>query len=92
MAPNMATSPAARKVPMTSMDDQDARWQSNETEPSPGHIISWLATVLAVLIVIFAVGDFFISWALGYPILRIVALIAAIAVWLTGRVCRGLMA
>ena len=64
----------------------------SETEVRPGRIIYWLATVLAGLIVIFVAGDFFISWAQGYPILRVVALIAAIVVWLIGRTCRSLLA
>jgi hypothetical protein len=42
--------------------------------------------------VIFVAGDFLISWAQGYPILRVVALIAAIVIWLVGRTCRSLMA
>jgi hypothetical protein len=46
--------------------------------------------VVAALMVIFAVGDFFISWAQGQPILRIVALVAAAVVWLIGRTCRSL--
>jgi len=81
-----------QKVPMIWMNDEDAWWQSSETEARLGRAFYWLATVLVGLIVIFVTGDFFISWAEGYPILRVVALIAAIVVWLIGRTCRSLMA
>jgi hypothetical protein len=56
-----------------------------------GRVLYWLATIVAGLIVIFAVGDFFISWAQGTPILRIVALVAAAAVWLIGLICRSVL-
>ena len=52
----------------------------------PGRVLYWFAT--AALILIFAVADFFISWARGQPILRIVAFVAAAVVWLIGRACR----
>ena len=52
-------------------------------------MLYWFATAVATLIVIFAVADFFISWAQGEPILRIVAFVAAAVVWLIGRACRS---
>jgi len=55
----------------------------------PGRMLYWFATAVATLIVIFAVADFFISWAQGEPILRIVAFVAAAVVWLIGRACRS---
>jgi hypothetical protein len=63
----------------------------HEGELTVGRVLYWLATVVAVLIVIFAVGDFFIGWAQGTPILRIVAFIAAAVAWLIGRICRSLL-
>jgi hypothetical protein len=74
---------------MTWINENDARW---EPELNVGRVIYWLTTIIAVLIVIFAVGDFFINWAEGAPILRIFAFVAAAAVWLIGRVCRSLLA
>jgi hypothetical protein len=56
-----------------------------------GPTVYWLATIIAALIVVFAVADFFISWAQGAPIVRIVAFVAAAAVWLIGRICRALL-
>jgi hypothetical protein len=56
-----------------------------------GRALYWLATVVACLIVIFALGDLFISWAQGTPIIRIVAFIAAAVVWLIGLTCRSLL-
>jgi hypothetical protein len=41
--------------------------------------------------VIFAVADFFISWAQGVPIVRMVALTTAAAIWLIGRACRAVL-
>jgi len=58
---------------------------------TPGRVLYWLATIIAGLIVVFAVGDFFISWAQGTPILRIVALVAAAAVWVIGLICRSVL-
>jgi hypothetical protein len=50
-----------------------------------------LATIIAAIMVIFAVADLFIGWAQGAPIVRIVALVAAAIVWLIGRFCRSLL-
>jgi hypothetical protein len=63
----------------------------HEGELTMGRVLYWLATIVAGLIVIFAVGDFFTSWAQGTPILRIVAFIAAAVVWLIGLICRSLL-
>jgi hypothetical protein len=62
-----------------------------ERELTAGRVLYWFATIVAGLIVVFALGDFFISWAQGTPILRIVALVAAAAVWLIGLICRSLL-
>ena len=74
---------------MAWINENDARW---EGELNAGRVIYWLTTTIAVLIVIFAVADFFINWAEGAPILRIFAFIAAALVWLIGRICRSLLA
>jgi hypothetical protein len=78
---------------MTWIDNDDVRWEGDGRQtssgPGPGHIFYWLATIVAALMVIFVVADLFISWAQGQPILRIVALTAAVAVWLIGRACRS---
>jgi hypothetical protein len=55
------------------------------------HSLYWLATIIAVVMVVFAVADFFVGWAQGAPILRIFAFIAAAAVWLIGRALRALL-
>jgi hypothetical protein len=69
-------------------------WWEPGAEPSPwfspGLILYWLATIVAVLMLISAYGNLFISWVQGRPILEIVALIAAIIVWFIGRACRSL--
>jgi len=72
------------------MNNDDAWWQPGDSGPTAGRIFYWLATAVAALIVIFAVADFFISWAQGQPILRIVAFVAAAMVWLIGRACRSI--
>jgi hypothetical protein len=69
---------------MAWINQDDAQW-----EPRAFY---WLMTVIAAFIAIFAVGDFFISWAQGAPILRVVALIAALVVWLIGFICSPLPA
>ena len=78
--------------PMIWKNNKDAWRQSSETVAGSVHVFYWLTTVVAGLIIILVAGDFFISWAQGYPILRVVALIAAIFIWLIGRTCRSLMA
>jgi hypothetical protein len=69
-------------------------WEEPGAEPSswfsPGLIFYWLATIVAVLMLISVFGNLFISWAQGRPILEIDALIAAIIVWFIGRACRSL--
>jgi hypothetical protein len=73
---------------MAWIDDEDAWRQPGDRGSNPGRVLYWFATAVAALIVIFAVADFFISWAQGQPILRIVAFVAAAVVWLIGRACR----
>ena len=73
------------------ISEHDARWNGGDAL-NAGRVIYWLTTTIAVLIVIFAVADFFVNWAEGAPILRIFAFIAAALVWLIGRICRSLLA
>ncbi|MGN6750453.1 MAG: hypothetical protein ACTHJS_17855 [Xanthobacteraceae bacterium] len=70
----------------------DEIWQEPaDTGLHAGQTLYWLAAVIAALIVVFALADFLISWAQGAPIVRIVAFMAAAAVWLIGRICRALL-
>jgi hypothetical protein len=71
----------------------DEWWQSTERQAalSAGRTLYWFATLIAAVIVVFVAGDVFISWAQGAPIVRIVALIAALAVWLIGCICRAVL-
>ncbi len=69
----------------------DESWREPETPLSAGRTFYWLATIIAAVMVIFAVDDFLIGWGQGAPIVRIVALIAAAMVWLIGRICRALL-
>jgi hypothetical protein len=71
-------------------DDEDRRDRGGGGLRA-GPTVYWLATIIAALIVVFAVADFFISWAQGAPIVRVVAFVAALAVWLVGRICRALL-
>jgi hypothetical protein len=76
---------------MAWINDDGSRREPGEIELSVGRILYWLATIVAALMAIFAVADFFISWAQGAPIVRIFAFVAAAAVWLIGRLCRSLL-
>jgi hypothetical protein len=77
---------------MASIEDEDTWWETGESGPNAGPALYWLATIIAALIVIFAIADFFINWAEGAPIVRIFAFITAAAVWLIGRACRAVLA
>jgi hypothetical protein len=72
------------------IDEKDWR-ERGGTGLHAGRTLYWVATIFAALIVVFAVADFLISWAQGTPIVRVVAFIAAAAVWLVGRICRALL-
>ena len=76
---------------MAWIDDDDTRWEPDKIGLSVGRILYWLATIIAVVMVVFAVADFFVGWAQGAPILRIFAFIGAAAVWLIGRALRALL-
>ena len=69
-------------------------WTNSDVRREPalvGRTLYWLATIVAALMVVFAIADFFIDWAHGAPILRIFAFVAAAAVWLIGRALRALL-
>ena len=86
------TAPAvAREAVMAWANNDDVRWEPGEISLSSGRTFYWLATLVATIVVIFAIADFFISWAQGAPIVRIVALVAAATVWVIGRACRALL-
>ncbi len=51
----------------------------------------WLTDAVAAIIAIFVVVDFFIGLAQGYPIIRVVALIAALVICRIGRIGRSLL-
>ena len=61
-----------------------------KTDLTAGRVFYWLATIIAALMFVFVVGDFFIGWAQGTPIVRVFALSAAVLVWLTGLALRPL--
>ena len=82
---------AAREAAMAWTNNDDARWEGGETPLNAGRTLYWLATIVAALLVVFAIADFFIGWAQGAPILRIFAFVAAAAVWLIGRALRALL-
>jgi hypothetical protein len=54
-----------------------------------GELIYWTATVVAGLIVIFVVWGYLQNSNEGYPVIPVVPLLFAGAIWLAGRVCRG---
>jgi hypothetical protein len=81
---------AAGEVAMARIHDE-SWWEPGETSLSVGRTLYWLATIIAAVMVMFAVADFFVGWAQGAPIVRIVALGAAVIVWLIGRFCRALL-
>jgi hypothetical protein len=65
--------------------------ESGQAALNAGRTLYWFATLIAAVIVVFVVADVFISWAQGAPIVRIMALIAALAVWLIGCICRAVL-
>ena len=71
--------------------DDESRWEPRESGPRAGRMLYWLTTTVAAFILVFAVADFFISWAQGAPIVRVVAFVVALAVWLIGWIFRALL-
>ncbi len=72
-------------------NDHDVRWDTVETELTVGRVLYWLTTIIAGLMFVFVLGDFFISWAQGTPIVRVFALAVAMLVGLIGRALRVLL-
>lgn len=68
---------------------RDAPWEPEDRRPGLGRLLYWLASTIAVVILVFAIGDLFVSWMQGRPILHIVGFAAAAVVWLIGRLCRS---
>ena len=60
----------------------DARW---------GELLYWMATILAGLIVVVVLTGYFSNAAAGEPIIPVVALLLAGAIWLIGWVCRNVI-
>ena len=75
---------------MTWIDDEVWR-EPGDSGLHAGPTLYWFAVIIASLIVVFALADLAISWAQGQPVVRVVAFIAAVAVWLIGRICRALL-
>src|SRR5262249_5474012 len=88
-AMNLSPLSPAREAAMAWTNNDDVRWDPGETSLNAGRTLYWLATVIAAVMVIFAIADFFISWAQGAPIVRVFALVAAALVWLIGRALRA---
>ena len=76
---------------MTWTNNDDVRWEPGESRFRAGPTLYWFAAIIAALMFIFAVADFFISWAEGTPIVRVFALVAAALIWLVGRALRALL-
>jgi hypothetical protein len=54
-----------------------------------GEVIYWAATIIASLIVVFVVWGYVQNTDEGYPVIPIVPLLFAGAIWLAGRACRN---
>jgi hypothetical protein len=53
-----------------------------------GELIYWVATIVAGLIVVFVVWGYVSNIEEGDPVMPIVPLLCAGAIWLAGRACR----
>ena len=61
----------------------DTRW---------GEIFYWAGTFIAGLLVLWVIWSFVFNAELGEPIIRIVPLVLAAAIWLAGWACRRFLA
>jgi hypothetical protein len=50
---------------------EDAPSEPENRGPGAGRVLYWLASTIAAVILVFAIVDFFTSWAEGHPILHI---------------------
>ena len=57
-----------------------------------GEALYWTATIFVVLIVVWIVWGYMYNVSKGEPIIPIVALLFAAAIWLAGRACRFVLA
>jgi hypothetical protein len=57
-----------------------------------GEILYWLATIIAVLIVVWVVGNYVFNIDRAYPVIPILPLVLAGAIWLVGWACRYVLA
>lgn len=57
-----------------------------------GEALYWTATIFVVLIVVWIVWGYMYNASRGDPIIPIVALLFAAAIWLVGRACRFVLA
>ena len=74
---------------MTRLYHQGAWWEPEDRGPGAGRVLYWFASMIAFVILVFAITEFLISWAQGHPILHIMGFAAAVVVWLIGRFCRS---
>jgi hypothetical protein len=57
-----------------------------------GEALYWTATIFAALIVVWVVWGSMYDISRGEPIIPVVALLFAAAIWLVGRTCRYMLA
>ncbi len=58
----------------------------------PGEVLYWTSTVIAGLIVLLVVANYMSNTGMGEPIIRIIPLLLAAAIWLVGWVGRRVFA
>ncbi len=58
--------------------------------PSWAEIFYRACTILAGVLVLLTVADFLNKVSYGYPMIPVVPLVLAVAIWLIGRYCRHL--
>jgi hypothetical protein len=57
-----------------------------------GQTIYWMTTIIAVLIVVWVAWSYVSNMTEGYPVVPIIPLLVAGAVWLVGWACRNMLA
>ena len=60
-----------------------------DMETSWGEFLNWGASILAGLIIVLALVNYFYNASEGVPAIPVVALAVAGVIWLTGRFCRA---
>lgn len=61
-------------------------------DASWGKIIYWAATIISVLIVVVVVAGYVSNASEGEPVIPIIPLLLAGAIWLVGAACRHMIA